>query len=113
MAEAFNRASTALTTTGITDVYTAPSGDAADRAVVLGCVAANIDGTDAVDVSIDITTSGDTKLSSFARTITVPADSSIEFVANKLILKQGEKLRATASVASGIDFTVSALEITA
>jgi hypothetical protein len=113
MAEAFNRASTALTTTGITDVYTAPSGNAADRAVVLGCVAANIDGTDAVDVSIDITTSGDTKLSSFARTITVPADSSIEFVANKLILKQGEKLRATASVASGIDFTVSALEITA
>lgn len=113
MAEVFNRASTALTTTGITDVYTAPSGNAADRAVVLGCVAANIDGTDAVDVSIDITTSGDTKLSSFARTITVPADSSLEFVANKLILKQGEKLRATASVASGIDFTVSALEITA
>jgi hypothetical protein len=42
----------------------------------------------------------------------VPADSSIEFVANKLVLKQGEKLRATASAASGVDFTVSALEIT-
>lgn len=113
MAEVFNRVSTALTTTGITDVYVAPSGNATDRAIVLGCVAANIDGTNTVDVSIDITTSGDTKLSSFARTIAVPADSSIEFIANKLVLKQGEKLRAIASVASGIDFTVSALEITA
>jgi hypothetical protein len=112
MAEVFNRASTALTTTGITDVYTAPSGDAADRAVVLGCVAANIDGTNPVDVSLQVTTSGDTKLSSIAHTIPVPANSSLELIANKLILKQGEKLRAIASVASGIDFTVSALEIT-
>jgi hypothetical protein len=113
MPETFARTSTALTTTGITDVYLAPSGDAGDRAIILGCVAANIDGTDPVDVSVEITTSGDTKLSSFAHTITVPADSSIEFVANKLVLKQGEKLRATASAASGVDFTVSALEITA
>ena len=113
MAETFNRVSTALTTTGITDVYLAPSGNAADRTIVLGCVAANINGISAVDVSVDITTSGNTKLSSYARTITVPADSSLELVANKLVLKQGEKLRATASAASGIDFTVSALEITA
>jgi hypothetical protein len=113
MAESFNRTSTALTTTGITDVYLAPSGNAGDRAIILGCVAANIDGTEPVDVSVEITTSGDTKLSSFAHTIAVPADSSIEFVANKLVLKQGEKLRATASAASGVDFTVSALEITA
>lgn len=113
MAETFARTSTALTTTGITTVYLAPSGNAADRAVVLACVAANINGTNPVDVSLQVTNSGDTKLSSIAHTITVPADSSIEFVANKLVLRQGEKLRATASAASGIDFTVSALEITA
>jgi|AACY02.16.fsa_nt_gi hypothetical protein len=112
MAEAFERSSTSLTTTGTTDIYTAPSGNAADRAVILGCIAANIDGTNAVDVTIDVTTSGDSKLSSIGQTITVPADSSVEFIANKLILKQGEKLRATASAASGIDCTVSALEIT-
>ena len=112
MPETFARTSTALTTTGITTVYLAPSGNAADRTVVLACVAANINGTDPVDVSLQVTTSGDTKLSSIAHTMTVPADSSLELVANKLILKQGEKLRAIASAASGIDFTVSALEIT-
>jgi hypothetical protein len=113
MAESFNRVSTQLTTTSTTDVYSAPAGNAADRAVVLGCVAANIDGVNAVDVSIDITTSEGTKLSSLGRTIAVPAGSNIDFIANKLILKQGEKLRATASAANGIDITVSALEITA
>ena len=112
MAESFNRTSTALATTGITDVYLAPSGNAGDRAIILGCVAANIDGTSAIDVSVQVATSGDTKLSSIAHTITVPADSSIELVANKLVLKQGEKLRATASAPSGVDFTVSVLEIT-
>lgn len=112
MAESFNRTSTALTTTGITNVYLAPSGNAGDRAIILGCVAANIDGTSAIDVSVQVATSGDTKLSSIAHTITVPADSSIELVANKLVLKQGEKLRATASAPSGVDFTVSVLEIT-
>lgn len=112
MAESFNRSSTALTTTGITDVYTAPSGNAADRAVVLSCIAANIDGTNAVDISLQVATSGDSKLSSVAHTITVPADSSLELIANKLVLEQGEKLRAIASTASGIDMTVSALEIT-
>jgi hypothetical protein len=112
MPESFNRSSTALTTTGITDVYLAPSGNANDRAVVLSCVAANIDGTIPIDVSVQVATSGNTKLSSIAHTITVPADSSIELVANKLVLKQGDKLRATASAASGVDFTVSSLEIT-
>lgn len=112
MPESFNRTSTALTTTSITDIYAAPSGNADDRAVVLSCIAANINGTDAIDVSVQVATSGDTKLSSIAHTITVPADASIELVANKLILKQGEKLRATATIASGIDFTVGSLEIT-
>lgn len=112
MAESFNRSSTQIATTGITDVYSAPSGNAADRAVILSCIAANVDGSNAVDISLQVTTSGDSKLSSIAHTITVPADSSLELVANKVILKQGEKLRAIASAASGIDMTVSALEVT-
>lgn len=112
MAETFNRTSTPLTSTGLTDVYLAPSGAAGDRAVVLGCIAANID-TDPVDITVNITDASDNRLSSIAHTITVPADSSIELIANKLILKQNEKLRAAASAANGIDITVSVLEITA
>ena len=112
MAETFQRTSTQLLTTGATDIYAAPSGAPSDRAVVLACVATNVDGVDPVDVSVDITTAGDTVLSSFASTITVPPNASLELVANKLILVDGEKLRASSSVASGLDMAVSVLEIT-
>lgn len=113
MAETFNRASVALTTTSITDVYQAPNTNAADRAIVLSCLVANVDGTVASDITLTITDSANTSIARIAYTISVPADTSLEVIPNKLILKNGEKLRGTASVASKLELTVSAMEITA
>jgi hypothetical protein len=45
MAETFNNASVKLTTTSATDIYQAPTGNAADRAIVLSCLVANVDGS--------------------------------------------------------------------
>lgn len=112
MAETFNRASVALTTTSITDVYQAPNVAATDRAIVLSCLVSNVDGVNAAGISMDITNSSNTKIAAVAFTISVPADASLELIPNKLVLKQGEKLRATASAASDLEVTVSALEIT-
>ena len=112
MAETFNRASAALTTTSITDVYQAPNVANSDRAVVLSCLVANVDGTNAADITLTITDSTDTAIAKIANTIQVPADSTLEAIPNKLILKRGEKIRATASAASDLEVTVSALEIT-
>jgi len=112
MAESFNNASVKLTTSGATDVYQAPTGDAADRAIVLSCLVANVDGTDSADVTITVTDGSDAVLSTLASTITVPADASLEVIANKLILKQSQKIRATASAADDLEVTLSALEIT-
>jgi len=113
MAETFNRASVALTTTSITDVYQAPNVAATDRAIVLSCLVANVDGINNASVTIDITDSANAAVAKIANTITVPADASVEFIANKLVLKSGEKLRATASAGNDLEVTVSALEITA
>tara|TARA_B100001250_G_C19805540_1_gene793128 strand:- start:1672 stop:2010 length:339 start_codon:yes stop_codon:yes gene_type:complete len=112
MAETFNRASVKLASTSITDAYTAPNVASTDRAVVLSCLIANVDGSAAADVTIDITQNDNTSIAKIANTITVPADASLEVIANKLVLKQGEKLRATASAADDLEITVSALEIT-
>jgi hypothetical protein len=112
MAETFNRASVALTTTSITNVYQAPNIADADRAVVLSCLVANVDGTNAADITLTITDSADAAIAKIANTIQVPADSTLEAIPNKLILKRGEKIRATASAASDLEVTVSALEIT-
>jgi hypothetical protein len=112
MAETFNNASVKLTTTSATDIYQAPTGNAADRAIVLSCLVANVDGSAAADITITITDGSDAVLSTLASTITVPADASLEVIANKVILKQSQKIRATAGTASDLEVTLSALEIT-
>lgn len=113
MAETFNNASVKLTTTNATDVYQAPTANAADRAIVLSCMVANVDGASPADITVTVTDSGNTVLSTLASTISVPADASLEVIANKVVLKQSQKIRATASTAGDLEVTLSALEITA
>ncbi len=112
MAETFNRASAALTTTNITDVYQAPNVAATDRAIILSCLVANVDGVNAADITLTISDSADVAIAKIANTIQVPADSTLEAIPNKLILKRGEKIRATASAANDLEITVSVMEIT-
>lgn len=111
MAETFNRASVALTTTSITDVYQAPNVADSDRAVVMSCLIANVDGANPCDVTITITDSSNVAIAKLASTISVPPDASLEVIVNKLVLKRGEKIRATAGTASVLEVTVSVLEI--
>jgi hypothetical protein len=112
MAETFNRASVALSSTSITDVYQAPNAASTDRAIVMSCLVANVDGTAPCNITLDITNSSNTAIAKIASTIAVPPDASLEVIPNKLVLKQGEKIRATASAGGDLEVTVSALEIT-
>lgn len=111
MAETFNRNSVKLTSTSVTDAYQAPNAAATDRAIVLSCMVANVDGTNSADVTVAITDSSNVEVAKIANVISVPAKSSLEIVANKVVLKRGEKLRVTASAANRLEATVSALEI--
>ena len=113
MAETFNNATVKLTTTSPTDIYQAPTGNAADRAIVLSCLVANVNGAHTTDITIAVTDGSDNVLSTLASTITVPADASLEVITNKLILKQSQKIRATSAIANDLEVTLSALEITA
>jgi len=112
MAEVFNNASVKLTTTNATDLYQAPTSAATDRAIVLSCLVANVDGSAGAQITIALTDGSNTVLSTLASTIAVPADASIEIIPNKVVMKQSQKLRATASAANDLELTVSTLEIT-
>lgn len=112
MPETFNRESVGLGTTATTTVYQAPNSADTNRAIVLSCLIANVDGVVPADITVGITSSNDTLIARIANTISVPADASLELIPNKLVLKRGEKLRATASAANDLEVTVSALEIT-
>lgn len=124
MAERFEATSTKLSSANsVTDIYLPVNFNSSDdRSVVLSVLAANVDGTNSVDVSLFVTATGSTSTTVatveaegtsyyLAKTVTIPADASLEFVPNKVVLKQGQKLRAYASAASDTEVTVSALEI--
>jgi hypothetical protein len=113
MAEIFNNASVKLTTTSATTIYQAPTGNAADRSIVLSCLVANVDGASPADITLTITDGSDAVLSTLAHTIVVPADATLEVIANKVILKQSQKIRATASASNDLEVTLSVLEVTA
>jgi len=112
MAETFNNASVKLSSTNATDLYQAPTSAATDRAIVLSCLVANVDGSSGAEITIALTDGSNNVLSTLVSTVAVPSDASLEVVANKVVMKQSQKLRATASAANDLEITVSALEIT-
>jgi hypothetical protein len=111
MSNTFNNATVKLASTSITDIYQAPNTADAERAVVMSILVANVDGTNSADITITVADSSDTELSKLAHTIPVPADTSLEIVPNKIVLKRGQKIRATASAADDLHVTVSVMEI--
>lgn len=112
MAENFERGAVFLTTTSETDVYQAPNGSAEDRAILLGCLVANVTNGIPANISIAITDSLNNLISYTAYSVVVPPRSTLECLPSRVVLKRGEKIRATASGTSQLECTVSALELT-
>ena len=80
--------------------------------IVLGMRATNVDGSSSADIDVQFVDSDGSTDSMLASTIPVPADSSLELVAGKLVLETGDKIQAKASATGDIEFFVSYLEIT-
>lgn len=112
MAETFNNQSTKLTSTSGTTVYQAPNASG-NKAIVLSSLVANVDGSSTATLTLYITSSSSSSsLSHICKTLAVPPDASIELIPNKLVLTQGQRLRAIAGSSNDLEVTVSALEIT-
>ena len=112
MAETFTRASAQISSAGL-DVYTAPS-NAADRAIVLSIMVANVSSGSAADVTCQLKDSAGADISGgrLAKGMTVPAGTTLEIVANKVVMLNGEKLHFIASTSGDLEVSVSALEMT-
>jgi hypothetical protein len=106
----FKSALLAATTASQTIVSCGAASDMAIRVVSL--VAANIDGSNAADVTV--TMSDGTATSSIVRTVTVPADATLVIASreNPIHLPEGWTLAGLASAASDIEFTTAHEEIT-
>lgn len=76
-------------------------------------IAANIDGSNAADITVYVTTVADTELFHLAKTITVPIDSSLVIISKdtSFYLEENRKIRALASAAGDISLMISYEEL--
>ena len=73
---------------------------------------ANIDGTNAADVTIEVSTDNGSSYVAIASTISVPADATLSFLENPIYLDETDILAVTASANSDLTYFVSYEEIT-
>jgi len=73
---------------------------------------ANIDGTNAADVTIEVSIDDGSNYVAIAKTISVPADATLSFLENPIYLDETDLLAVTASANSDLTYFVSYEEIT-
>lgn len=108
MANVFKNFRGALTTSGVT-VYTCPDGT---TAIVLSCQASNVDGTNSADVTARWTDASNSNVvTNWAKTVAVPADTSISVITGKPVLEAGDTIVGLASADGDLELSGSVLEI--
>ena len=73
---------------------------------------ANVDGTNAADITIEVSVDNGSNYVKLANTITVPADATLSFLENPIYLDETDLLYFTASAANDLTYFVSYEEIT-
>jgi hypothetical protein len=101
MASFFNVATTNVDTGPVT-LLTSNS----DSTIILSILAANTVGSSAVDCTVSVNT-GATIVNYIGYTVPVPADSNVDFIANKYILPSGNSIRVSASTSGQLDAAIS------
>jgi hypothetical protein len=105
MATFYNRVVKNVGTSEITAVTSTT-----DSTIVLSILAANTNGVANTDVTLK-RKFGATDEGFLAFTITVPADSNVDILANKYILPSGRSLAVSSSSSGTLDLQVSYVEI--
>ena len=72
---------------------------------------ANIDGTNAADVTIEVSIDDGSNYVAIAKTISVPADATLSFLENPIYLDETDLLAVTAGAANDLSYFVSYEEI--
>ena len=111
MAETFKNVTVALGNTVDTAVYTADTTDLT-AAIVIQAQVANVDGTSAVDLNMDLYDNSGTTAAALVSTLSVPADSAVVPFSGKVVLEANDEIRAWAGAATGLELTLGILEIT-
>ena len=93
----------AVTTSG-TDVIDVP----ADKIYKVNTILiANVDGSSAADITVSISRDNGSNYFHIAKTISVPADSTLTLLSTDLYLDETDLLKVTASANSDLEYVIS------
>jgi len=70
-------------------------------------IIANIDGTNSANITLEISVDNGSNYYAFAKTIAVPADSSLSILDSPLYLDETDLLRVTAAVNGDLTYVIS------
>tara|TARA_B100001063_G_C16725448_1_gene536109 strand:+ start:333 stop:695 length:363 start_codon:yes stop_codon:yes gene_type:complete len=85
---------------------------AAESAVKINTILiANIDGTNAANVTIEVSNDNGSTYYKLANTISVPADATLSFLDNPIYLDETDLIAVTASAANDLSYFVSYEEL--
>lgn len=91
-------------TTSATDIIDVP----ADVIYKINTIMiANVDGTNAADISVSISRDNGSSYFALASTISVPADSTLNLLSTTLYLDETDLLRVQASANSDLEYVIS------
>ena len=91
---------------GDTPVYTSTS----DSTIVLSILCVNESGSD-TQVTWNHLNSDDSVKNKVAQSIVIPAQASLELLANKYVLPNGEKFQVNSNVASSLSYSLSMVDV--
>jgi len=94
----------AITTTRAANVVPCAANDTCKINTI---IIANIDGTNSADVTIEVSVDAGTTFFALAKTVPVPADSSISILDTPLYLDETDQLAVTASVNGDLTYVIS------
>ena len=97
-----------LTGTSRTEALDVPADKVAKINTIL---VANIDGTNAADITIEVSVDNGSNYVKLANTISVPADATLSFLENPIYLDETDILAVTASANSDLTYFVSYEEL--
>ena len=72
---------------------------------------ANIDGTNAADITLEVSVDNGSNYVKIASTISVPADATLSFLENPIYLDETDQLAVTASANSDLTYFISYEEL--
>jgi len=96
--------------TSAESIYTVPTTTPVTSTVIIGGIISNTDGSSTVNTTVTVH-DGTNEISLTGTDTPIPSGSALSFIDGKVVLQQGDVVKASGSIAGKLDVILSIMEI--